>query len=161
MIMDPQLTESERLVLNSIQDGFPTDARPYAALALRLKSEHGLALSEDEVIALIGSLKDRGYIRRLGAVFNSRPLGYMSTLCAAKVPEDMIEAFGGIVSASPHVTHNYVRANPLNVWFTFCYSHPEELESFLANLRNETGVDDIFELSSRQIFKIRAVFSLT
>ncbi|MDR1035229.1 MAG: Lrp/AsnC family transcriptional regulator [Deltaproteobacteria bacterium] len=161
MIMDPKLTESERLLLNTIQDGFPVEARPYSALAARLSSEHGLALSEDEVIESIRSLKGRGYIRRLGAVFNSRPLGYMSTLCAARVPEDRVDSFGKLVSSFPQVTHNYVRSNPLNVWFTFCYALPEELVSFLSCLRKETGIDEIFELTSKQIFKIRAVFSLS
>jgi DNA-binding Lrp family transcriptional regulator len=161
MITDPQLSEEERLILNSVQDGFPTEARPFAALAERLSRERGLTLTEDEVIEKIRSLKDRGYIRRLGAVFNSRPLGYMSTLCAARVPEERVEDFGRLVSSFPQVTHNYVRANPLNVWFTFCYARPEELAGFLANLRRETGTDDVFELASRRIFKIRAVFSLS
>jgi DNA-binding Lrp family transcriptional regulator len=158
---DPRLNESERLILNSIQDGFPVEPRPYAALAARLSREHGLAISEEEVIESVRSLKDRGYIRRLGAVFNSRPLGYMSTLCAARVPDDRVESFGRLVSSYPQVTHNYVRSNPLNVWFTFCYALPEELDGFLADLRNETGIDEIYELSSRKIFKIRAVFSLS
>jgi DNA-binding Lrp family transcriptional regulator len=161
MIMDPMLTETERLILNGIQDGFPVEARPYEALARRLNSNHGLNLTEDEVIEHIGGLKNRGYIRRLGAVFNSRPLGYMSTLCAARVPEDKLEEFGRMVSSSPQVTHNYVRANPLNVWFTFCYSRPSELEDFLDALRKETGTEEIFELTSKRIFKIRAVFSLS
>jgi DNA-binding Lrp family transcriptional regulator len=160
MIMDPRLTETERLVLNGVQDGFPAEPRPYAVLAERLNREHGLSLTEEKLIGLIGSLKERGYIRRLGAVFNSRPLGYMSTLCAARVPEDRVEAFGKLVSSFPQVTHNYVRDNPLNVWFTFCYARPEELSGFLAELRRETGTDEIFELSSKKIFKIRAVFSL-
>ncbi|MDR1080092.1 MAG: Lrp/AsnC family transcriptional regulator [Deltaproteobacteria bacterium] len=161
MTADPRLNESERLILNSIQDGFPVEPRPYAALAARLSREHGLAISEEEVIESVRSLKDRGYIRRLGAVFNSRPLGYMSTLCAARVPDDRVESFGRLVSSYPQVTHNYVRSNPLNVWFTFCYALPEELDGFLADLRNETGIDEIYELSSRKIFKIRAVFSLS
>ncbi|MDR3153838.1 MAG: Lrp/AsnC family transcriptional regulator [Deltaproteobacteria bacterium] len=159
MNMDPVLTETERLLLNCIQDGFPIEGRPFAALAARLSRGNGVNLSEDEVIGLVRRLKERGYIRRLGAIFNSRPLGYMSTLCAAKVPEDRLEDFGKRVSAAPQVTHNYVRANPLNVWFTFCYAFPGELQGFLASLRRETGIEEIFELSSERIFKIRAVFN--
>ncbi|MDR1313978.1 MAG: Lrp/AsnC family transcriptional regulator [Deltaproteobacteria bacterium] len=156
-----RLTGPERLILNSIQDGFPVVASPFAALAERLGREHGLAVTEGEVIESVRSLKDRGYIRRLGAVFNSRPLGYMSTLCAARVPEDLVESFGSLVSSFPQVTHNYVRSNPLNVWFTFCYARKEELEGFLSKLRGETGIEEIFELSSEKIFKIRAVFNLS
>jgi DNA-binding Lrp family transcriptional regulator len=85
----------------------------------------------------------------------------MSTLCAARVPEDKVESFGRLVSSFPQVTHNYVRSNPLNVWFTFCYAQTEELDGFLSSLRKEAGINEIFELSSKKIFKIRAVFSLT
>ncbi|MDR2613063.1 MAG: Lrp/AsnC family transcriptional regulator [Deltaproteobacteria bacterium] len=160
MSAHPLLTEEERLILNAIQDGFPVEPRPYAALAATLRRRNGLDLSEAGIIERIRSLKERGYIRRLGAVFNSRPLGYTSTLCAARVPEDRVEEFGRLVSSFPQVTHNYVRANPLNVWFTFCYARPEELESFLARLRREVGSREVFELASRRIFKIRAVFNL-
>jgi DNA-binding Lrp family transcriptional regulator len=160
MTAAPGLTETERAVLNAIQDRFPLEARPFAALAERLAREGGPALSEDEVIGLVGSLKARGYIRRLGAVFEPRRLGYASTLCAARVPEERVEAFGSLVSSYPQVTHNYVRSSPLNVWFTFCCAGPEELEGFLAALRRETGIEEIFRLASRRIFKIRAVFSL-
>ncbi|MDR1038946.1 MAG: Lrp/AsnC family transcriptional regulator [Deltaproteobacteria bacterium] len=160
MSTTPHLTETEKLVLNATQDGFPVESRPYAALAARLHREHGLSLTEAEVIESIRCLKDRGFIRRLGAVFESRQLGYMSTLCAAKVPEGRVEDFGKLVNLFPQVTHNYVRSNPLNVWFTFCYALPEELEGFLAYLRKESGIKEIFKLPSKRIFKIRAVFNL-
>jgi DNA-binding Lrp family transcriptional regulator len=155
------LTKKERLILNAAQERFPAVPRPFLALAEQLNDSHGLDLTEDSIIEALKSLKDRNYLRRLGAIFNSRPLGYLSTLCAAKVPEDKIEAFGALVNSFPQVTHNYVRNNPLNVWFTFSYENGEELAVLLERLKNETGVEEVFELSARKIYKIRAVFKLS
>jgi DNA-binding Lrp family transcriptional regulator len=155
------LCKTERLILNAIQDLFPIDREPFLALAKRLNEEHNLNLTEEGLIEALKSLKERKYLRRLGGIFNSRPLGYLSTLCAAKVPQDKLEAFVSCVNSYPQVTHNYIRNNPFNVWFTFSYENKDELDELLNKLKKETTVTEIFELSARKIFKIRAVFKLT
>lgn len=157
---DSGLTATERLILNAIQDLFPMERQPFLALANSLNQKHNLTLTEEELIERLKSLKSRNYLRRLGGIFNSRPLGYHSTLCAAKVPEDKLEAFGACVNSYPQVTHNYVRNNTFNVWFTFSYEDKGELDGLLEKLKKETSVTEIFELSARKIFKIRAVFEL-
>ncbi|WP_249175408.1 Lrp/AsnC family transcriptional regulator, partial [Clostridium tyrobutyricum] len=45
-----------------------------------------LYIDEVEVIERINKLKEEGIIRRIGGIFNSKKLGYTSTLCAARVP---------------------------------------------------------------------------
>ncbi len=52
-------------------------------------------------------------------MFDSRRLGYASTLCAAKVPEEKMQHFVEVVNGYPGVTHNYRRGHEYNVWFTF------------------------------------------
>jgi DNA-binding Lrp family transcriptional regulator len=157
---DKNLSDIQRLVLNSIQDSFPVESRPYAALAGKLSRDYGLKLSEDDLIGEVKSLKDRGFIRRLGAILNSRPLGYKSVLCAARVPDEKIDELAKLINSYPQVTHNYVRNNPLNVWFTFCYLERAELNGLLTRLREELGETEVLELNSAKIFKIRAVFKL-
>jgi DNA-binding Lrp family transcriptional regulator len=154
------LTEVEKYILNDLQDRFPIASRPYRVMAERFKEERGLIISEEDLILKVKSLKDRGYFRRLGGIFNSEPLGYRSTLCCAKVPEEKVAEFGERVSAYPQVTHNYVRSNPVNIWFTFCYTDPAELRDFLQELKKETGVSTIYAFDSRKVFKIRAIFDL-
>jgi DNA-binding Lrp family transcriptional regulator len=64
------------------------------------------------------SLAD-GALREIGPMFNLDLLGYHSTLAAAAVPPDRVDAAAGIVSAHPGVSHNYLReGSPLNLWFT-------------------------------------------
>lgn len=63
-------------------------------------------------------MRESGLIRRLGANFQSAKLGFRSTLCAAKVPEEQLEQFIAEVNAIPGVTHNYLRNHSYNIWFT-------------------------------------------
>ena len=155
------LDHLDRLILNAIQKDFPVAGRPYAVLAQRLNAEHGLALDETELLGRVHALKQNGFIRRLGAVFTPAPLGYRSTLCAARVPADKVEEFGRLVSRSPQVTHNYLRSDDLNVWFTFTGRDQEELDRFLTALKAESGLSDIHVLESEKLFKIKVQFNFT
>ena len=156
-----ELNRLERLILNAIQRQFPVTPRPYAILAERLNAEHGLRLTEDEVWSRVKALRDNGFIRRLGAVFNAAPLGYRSTLCAARVPENKLEAVADLVSAAPEVTHNYLRTDELNLWFTFTTNRPEYLPAFLDSVRSRTGVEEIHILDSEKLFKIKVDFKFS
>ena len=111
--MKQNLDDIDKSIINRIQSDFPTSQRPYHVIA------EGLDLTEDEVILRLTRLKKGGIIRRIGGNFVPEKLGYVSTLCAAKVPSDKVEKFAGVVNAFPGVTHNYLRDNPYNVWFTF------------------------------------------
>ncbi|UQZ91299.1 Lrp/AsnC family transcriptional regulator [Deltaproteobacteria bacterium Smac51] len=150
----------DRLIINSIQEGFPIESRPYDALADRINKAHGLNIDGTELLSRVKALKAGGYIRRLGAVFNARNLGYSSTLCAARVPEDKIDQFGDLVNQSPQVTHNYLRSDDLNIWFTYTSGSPEELPAFLDGLKRATGIDEIYVLESEKLFKIKVGFQL-
>jgi DNA-binding Lrp family transcriptional regulator len=119
-----------------------------------------LGISGDEVIERVRRLKENGIIRRIGAVFESRALGYTSTLCAARVPEEKVRAFADVVNSYPGVTHNYRRSNEYNVWFTFIASDRDALEKALDEIRKKTGVTDILSLKAVRTFKINATFEL-
>ena len=153
-----ELDRLDRLILNVIQRDFPVAARPYQVLADRLNDQDRLSLTEAEVLDRVSGLKKRGFIRRLGAVFNAASLGYRSTLCAARVPEKSVEAFSALVNRSPQVTHNYLRSDELNVWFTFTAAAPSELTDFLEGLKRESGISDIQVLESEKLFKIKVDF---
>ena len=120
------MDETDRRILNRIQSNFPVTARPYAAIGRELD------LSEEEVIARVGRLKANGIIRRIGGNFSPEKLGFVSTLCAASVPAEHVDAFAAVVNRYPGVTHNYIRENHFNVWFTFIAPSMEEIEANLA-----------------------------
>ncbi len=148
------MDDTDRRILNRIQSNFPVDARPYEALGREL------GLTETEVITRVDRLKDHGIIRRIGGNFSPEKLGFVSTLCAASVPEEKIDDFAAVVNRYPGVTHNYIRENDFNVWFTFIAPSMEEIEANLAAIAEETGVPNILNLPATHVFKIRAKFDV-
>jgi DNA-binding Lrp family transcriptional regulator len=101
----PEVTidETDRAILNRIQSDFPITSRPYRTIS------EELGLPENEVLKRILRLKESGIIRRIGGNFKPEKLGFVSTLCAAKVPENKIPIFTEVVNRYPGVTHNYRR----------------------------------------------------
>lgn len=144
---------TDRAILNEIQSHFPIESRPYAAIGKRLQ------LTEAEVLDRIRDLKKRGIIRRLGANFDSRRLGYMTTLCGAKVPPEKLDEFIMVVNSYAGVTHNYLRKHAFNVWFTFIAESPEAIERQLGELAEKTGVK-VYNFPAIRLFKIKAEFKV-
>jgi DNA-binding Lrp family transcriptional regulator len=150
----PEIDGIDKAILNRIQSDFPIAPRPYRAIA------DDLGLSEGEVLKRVSRLKKSGIIRRIGGNFTPDKLGFVSTLCAAKVPEDKISQFAEVVNRYPGVTHNYRRENTFNVWFTFIASSMDEIDANLHQIAAETGVTDILNLPATRVFKIRAEFKI-
>ena len=148
------MDDIDKAILNRIQSDFPITARPYLTIADELN------LTEAEVLDRISRLKQMGIIRRIGGNFVPAKLGYVSTLCAAKVPEDKIERFADVVNRFPGVTHNYLRENSFNVWFTFIAPSMEEIEQNLKGIEQETGITEILNLPATRVFKIKAQFDV-
>jgi len=144
----------DKAILNRIQSNFPVSPRPFLDIASELK------LTEDETLLRVQRLKSSGVIRRIGGNFVPGKLGYFSTLCAAKVPENAIEAFATVVNGYPGVTHNYVRENNYNVWFTFIAPSMTLIQRYLEEISLKTGVSNILNLPATQVFKIKAHFNL-
>jgi DNA-binding Lrp family transcriptional regulator len=148
--MDPV----DKKLLNRIQSDFPVESHPFKTLG------DELGLSETEVINRIKSLKDQKIIRRLGAVFDSKKLGYHSTLIAMKVPPEKIEETAHIVSSYNGVTHNYEREDKFNLWFTLIAESPEKIEEIITEIQHKTGISDILNLPATRLHKIKVNFDL-
>jgi DNA-binding Lrp family transcriptional regulator len=141
----------DKAILNEIQSRFPIASRPYAEVGSRVGAP------EAEVIRRVQAMMDRGIIRRLGANFTSRKLGYTSTLCAAQVPEERLEGFVEVVNRYPGVTHNYLRRHHFNVWFTLIAESLERLDQILAEISAASGVE-VLSLPAQEVFKIKVDF---
>ncbi len=144
----------DKTILNRIQSDFPISSYPFKMIAEELD------LTEDEIIKRITQLRKTGIIRRIGGNFFPEKLGYVSTLCAAKVPADKIDFFAETVNAYPGVTHNYQRDNDFNVWFTFICPSMEQIELNLKRIAEVTGVNSIISLPATKVFKLKAHFNL-
>jgi DNA-binding Lrp family transcriptional regulator len=141
----------DRALLNEIQAQFPVEPHPYRVIGERI------GMDEDEVLTRVGKLKREGIIRRIGASINSRRIGFVSTLLAARVPPDKFDSFVKTVNACRGVTHNYERKHEYNVWFTLIAETREEKQRIIQDLMRRTGVE-IEEFPAEKIFKIRVDF---
>ena len=143
----------DKEILDIIQSSFPVDARPYAVVG------EAVGLTESEVLARVRRLKEEGVIRRMGANFGSRQLGWRSTLCGAEVPQNKLDGFIAEVNKHPGVTHNYLRAHKFNVWFALIAPSTEAIEAVLADITDKTGVE-IMNLPASKLFKIKVDFQM-
>ncbi|MBI9076359.1 MAG: AsnC family transcriptional regulator [Desulfatibacillum sp.] len=148
------MDDTDKAIINRIQSDFPRTERPFAEIGKEL------GLDESQIIERVARLKKSGIIRRIGGNFVPDKLGFVSTLCAARVPEDKFQMFTDTVNKYPGVTHNYLRENDYNVWFTFISPSMDEIKANLEEIAAKTGVEDILNLPATNVYKIRAQFEL-
>jgi len=127
------LSESERRIVNAYQHDFPLHPRPFAEIGEKL------GMSEKHVLKIVGDLRERGVLARVGAVIAPNRAG-ASTLAAMAVPTDRLEEVAGLVSKHPEVNHNYEREHALNLWFVVTGSTREAVLETLKRIAAETGL---------------------
>ncbi len=152
--MAQNISETDRIILNRIQSEFPITPRPFQSIA------SDVGISEKEVLSSILRLKHDGIIRRIGGNFVPKKIGFVSTLCAAMVPEEKIDLFSDTVNRFSGVTHNYIRNNDFNVWFTFIGKSKDIIAENIKIISEETGIKPILNLPATMVFKIKAKFTL-
>ena len=152
------MTALEQQILDTIQDAFPLVERPYKVLADLLSAQENLgAVSEQQVFDAVESLRSSGIIRRIGGIYDSRRLGFISRLCAGKVSD--IETFAAVVNEIPAITHNYQRSHEYNVWFTVIAENESEVQKIVDVLCSKTDLQDVHVLSVTKKFKIDTVMT--
>ena len=144
----------DRALLNAVQTKFPVEAQPYQSLG------DLVGITGQEAIDRIRGLRQEGIIRRLGGVFDSHRLGYFSTLCSAKVPLDKIPVMNEILAAIPGVTHNYLRKNSYNIWFTLIAFSKEKVEEIFHDFLQKIEVKMFLGYRPWGFLIIRLVFDL-
>ena len=80
-----ELTDLDKKLLNLLQGKLQLVSRPFKLIG------EEVGMSEEQVITRLQLLKEAGYIRKIGAFFNSDELGYRGTLVALKVREGLME----------------------------------------------------------------------
>ena len=154
---------SEQELLNALQFGIPLDSRPFARLA------DELGCLEEDVIAFVERCRADGIVRRFGAVFDTRRLGYRSVLCAAQIPAEGLEAAAAAIVPLDGVTHCYVRepfdlesgcvvrsALP-NLWFTLSYP-ADVFEAMADEVRARLSPEIVTLLPATRRYKVDVVF---
>jgi DNA-binding Lrp family transcriptional regulator len=142
------LKPKDRLLLKELQSGFPLSPRPYKEIAKHF------GLSEEEIINKLKGLKRKGLIRYIGAIFNLNKFGIVSSLIAMSVPKKDLPWVVRIINAYPQVTHNYLRNDRYNLWFTLSASSENKLLKLINEIKRKTRLSDLLDLRTIKVFKI-------
>jgi DNA-binding Lrp family transcriptional regulator len=145
----------DKALLTEVQKRFPIDHRPFQVLGEKL------GISEQECLRRVGRLKEQKVIRQLSAIFDTRALGYQSTLAAMKVNPDRVDEAAEVVNAHPGVSHNYKRNDPFNIWFTVAVPPTDSLEQVVNILHTLAGADETIILPTLRLYKIGVKLDLT
>ncbi|MCI0888682.1 MAG: AsnC family transcriptional regulator [Chloroflexi bacterium] len=145
---------TDRKLMNLIQSRFPMSERPYLDLA------NELGTSEDDVLARLGRLRKANIVRQIGAIFDTRRLGYKTTLVAFRYPKERLDAAAQRINQHPGVSHNYERDGYFNLWFTLAVPPHEELDTVIASMAEETGAESARTMPTIRFFKIGVNFDM-
>lgn len=134
VLPEDALDQTDRAIVNSLQDGFPLSPRPFD------EAGAALGISGDDLIARLARLREIGAITRFGPFFDAAAMGGAFCLCALSAPQDEFERIADLVNAHPEVAHNYARDHALNMWFVLATPTPEGIADTAARIEAETGL---------------------
>jgi DNA-binding Lrp family transcriptional regulator len=127
------LDDTDRRILNHLQEGFPIAPEPFALVAAEL------GLDESDLIARLERMREARVITRFGPFFDAAAMGGAFCLCAMAVPEDDFDRIARIVNDRPEVAHNYARSHALNMWFVLATETQDEIAEVAEALTRATG----------------------
>ena len=86
-----------------------------------------------------------------------------STLVAARIDEDHLDAAAAIINRHPGVSHNYRRNHAFNLWYTLAVPPDSALglEKTLQILHDQSGSRSTRMLPTLRLFKIGVQFDMT
>lgn len=155
------MSDLEKLILDIVQDNFPIQERPYLALS-KILNEHFLQnvvanISEKVAFETVENLRKNGIIRRIGGVYDSKKLGLVSRLCACHIDCNYINNFAEVVNNIDAITHNYIRDNFYNVWFTIIAESEQSIFYIVDKLTKKCNLQNVHILPAQKMFKINTV----
>ena len=142
------LGESDKELLNEIQWTFPLVTRPFDAIAKKFDT------TPEVIKEKLTNLKEIGVLRQLSAIFDTRKLGYTSSLVAMEIEHNQLEHVASQINRHPGVSHNYERDHQFNLWFTLAVPPGSDLNDELEKFNVLKGIKKVRMLPTLQLFKI-------
>lgn len=127
------LDQTDRQIINTLQQGFPVCDRPYARAA------ESLGISEAELIERLRRLLAERTLTRFGPMYQAERLGGAFSLVAMAIPEDDFDRVAAIVNSFPEVAHNYEREHRFNMWFVLATESPVRIVEVLGEIETRSG----------------------
>jgi len=149
---EAELSPTDRLVINELQQDLPLVPAPFTAMAAQLN------MDEEFFLAHCRSLLQRSIMRRFGALVNHRKTGFKANAMACWVaPPDKVDTAGRKLASLHEVSHCYERKTnpwwPYNL-FAMIHGRSREICRVLADkVSSETGLRDYVLIYSTKEFK--------
>ena len=141
----------DKKLLNITQTGFEITVAPYEKIASILR------ISGNETLLRLRKLKDEEVLRYIGASIDTSYLNFNGLLVAAKVPFEEIDSIAKIINSHPGVTHNYLRMNDFNMWFTIFEPNTYDVEDTAKKMLEMVKIKDYMLLKSEKKYKLNFV----
>jgi len=152
-----ELEPRQQAFLNLLQTSIPIAAHPYRDVAA------AVGMTESEALATLRRLRETRVIRQVSAIFDSRALGYASSLVAARCASTRLDQAAAVVSGHPGVSHNYRREHAYNLWYTLAVPPTSRLgiEGTAEILHRMSGAETTRLLPALRVFKIGVQLDMT
>lgn len=139
----------DREILDLVQKEIPLVAEPYKVLAEQI------GITEEIMLERLRSMKGEA-IRQMSAIFDTKALGYKSSLVAARIAPEKLDEMAKVFNQHPGITHNYKRNHDFNLWFTVAVPPNSRfgLEKTVDILGQMAEVESIRILPTLKLFKI-------
>jgi DNA-binding Lrp family transcriptional regulator len=154
----PVLSDLEVATIRVVQEDLPLDPRPFKVQAEQIGT------TEDALLDLLASFKERKLMRRFAAVMNHRSAGFKANAMGVwAVPDDELAQIGPRMAGFALVSHCYRRPTyedwPYSV-FTMAHGRSkDECDAILDSIGERTGIEERATLySSTEFKKIRLLY---
>lgn len=156
--MSRPLDPVDAKLLNLIQAGVPLVERPFAELGQVVQQ------TEQQVLQRLGRLcgPPPAPIRQISAIFDSKSLGYQTSLVASRVDGSHLDAAAAVINQHPGVSHNYRRNHAYNLWYTLAVPPHSRLglEKTAELLHRCSGAQATRLMPTLKLFKIGVKFDV-
>ena len=144
----------DRKILNVVQTAIPLVETPYAAVA------ESVGAPEEEVLKRLTDLRSKHVLRQMSAIFDTRRLGYKSSLVAMRFRPERLPEGARVINEHPGVSHNYERTHEYNLWFTLAVPPAETLDRTVEELARKSGAEAYRMLPTIHFFKVGVNFDM-
>ena len=156
--MHRTLDDLDSRLLNLIQEEVPLVDRPFSALGQKL------GVDEAEVLRRVAALKAEPHpvIRQISAIFDTKALGYTSSLVAARIEPARLAEAAEVIGRHPGVSHNYQRNHAYNLWYTVAVPPHSRfgLQGTIDILHQESGALKTRPMPTLKLYKIGVKLNL-
>ena len=147
------IDNTDRAIINRLQEGFPVCDRPYLTVAEQL------SITEDDLIARLGDMLNARQLSRFGPMYHAERLGGGLSLCAMSIPDRDFERVAEQVNRFPEVAHNYARDHRLNMWFVLATETQERMGEVLQEIENATNYP-VYNMPKQEEFFVGLKFEV-